>query len=428
MAALARRANHSKEMTSRIRHGLRYLYLSGFLKLGGDFLVKQKRLTMPAMIAFITFMNMFIPLSTDLYLPALPEMGKYFGAGEFLVGLTLTIFFFVFAVSIILFGPLSDKYGRKPVLIFGAGIFTAASLFCAMSLNIYMLIAGRFFQALGAGAVITVATALIKDCFRGSVMAKILAITQALGVIAPMVAPIIGGILLRFTAWHGAFYLLTFMGAVNLWLAFMLTETLPKEKRYDGSVVQSLSLLWKLGKQTHFMLVLMMVSILAAPYMAYLSASSFVYVEQFKLTAQEYSYFFAVNSAAAIAGPILYLKLKKHMSNLVLTKLCFIVAGISGLLVLFPAHLSAPAFLLSFLPFTVIEAVARPLAMEVLLNEAKENAGTASAMINFIPTLLGSVGMALGTLPWGDFITGLAIIILASTALSVLLFKFVDRI
>lgn len=76
------------------------------------------------MVVFITFMNAFIPLSTDLYLPALPEMGKYFAASEFLVGLTLTVFFFVFAVSIILFGPLSDKYGRKSVLIFGSAIYT----------------------------------------------------------------------------------------------------------------------------------------------------------------------------------------------------------------------------------------------------------------------------------------------------------------
>ena len=373
-------------------------------------------------------MNMFIPLSTDLYLPALPEMGKYFSANEFLVGMTLTIFFFVFAVSIVLFGPLSDKYGRKKILLAGTLIFSFSSLSCAMASNIYFLIAGRFFQALGAGAIITVATALIKDCFRGSIMAKILAITQALGVIAPMAAPLIGGFLLNFTSWRGAFFLLTFLGILNFFVACLLTETLPKEKRFKGNIFSSLMLLVKLGKQKNFMIILIMFSILAAPYMAYLSSSSFIYVGYFSLTAQTYSYFFAINSAAAVLGPILYLKLKIFMSNERLTELCFFISLLSGFLVIFPGNFSAWAFLLSFLPFTIIESVARPFAMEILLNKAKDNVGTASSMINFVPTLFGSFGMALGTLPYENFIDGLGMIILVSTFLSIFLFKFVKNI
>ena len=93
------------------------------------------------MIAYITFINMFVPLSTDVYLPALPQMGNYFAASEFLVGLTLTIFFFTFAVSMVLFGPLSDKFGRRPILIFGAATYTAASIACANAANIYLLLA-----------------------------------------------------------------------------------------------------------------------------------------------------------------------------------------------------------------------------------------------------------------------------------------------
>ena len=143
---------------------------------------KQKYLSVGGMIIYLTFIGAFIPLSTDLYLPALPEMGNYFSASEFLVGLTLTIFFFVFAISMILFGPMADKFGRRPVLIFGTAIYTAASLACAEASSIYSLLVGRFFQAVGSGAIITIETALIKDCFRGKIMRKILAITQALGV------------------------------------------------------------------------------------------------------------------------------------------------------------------------------------------------------------------------------------------------------
>ena len=382
---------------------------------------RQKYLSISAMITYITFINMFIPLSTDLYLPALPQMGNYFSASEFLVGLTLTVFFFVFAVSMVLFGPLSDKFGRRPILIFGAAIYTAASFTCAVSANIYFLLAGRFFQAVGSGAVITVSTALIKDCFRGKVMRKILAITQALGVIAPMVAPLVGGVLLTFTDWRGSFYLLTALGTINLIVAFLFCETLPEHKRYQGEILNSLTLLAKVARRKYFMAVLIMFAFLSKPYMAYLSASSFIYVEHFNLTAQEYSYFFAVNSAASIAGPILYLKLKNNLSNIAMLRLCFFVAMTSGILVLTIGQSGAVMFLLAFLPFTVIGAVVRPFSIEILLLEAKENVGTAASIINFVPTLFGSLGMMLGTLPWSNFINGLGMIMTTATTLSIVL-------
>lgn len=326
-----------------------------------------------------------------------------------------------------MFGPLSDKYGRKPILVGGTVIYTLASITCILSPNIYILLAGRFFQAVGAGAIITIATVLIKDCFTGNLMSKILAITQALSVIAPMAAPIVGGFLLTITDWRGSFCLLTALGIINLSLALLFTETLKPEHRYKGEIFKSLTLLLEVGKQKIFMLILIMFSILAAPYMAYLSVSSFVYIEFFGLTAQQYSYFFCANSAAAVLGPMLYLRLKNFMSNVKILYICFAVAGLSGLLVYFVGTLSAIIFLCSFLLFTVIEAVTRPFAMDILLRRTKENAGTAASMINFVPTLFGSLGMMLGPLPWSNFIHGLGIILISATCISVVIWFFIGK-
>lgn len=386
-------------------------------------MIQQRYLTPRWLIACIVFMNMFIPLSIDLYLPALPEMGHYFQAGEMLVNLTLVAFFLFFAVGIILFGPLCDKYGRRPVLIGGTMLYTASSLLCAAAPSIYVLIAGRILQALGAGCMITVATALIKDCFAGKNMTRILAVTQALNVIAPMAAPILGGFLLTYTTWHGAFYLLTALGLVSLVMALLLTEPLAAEERSQVPIFKALGLLIAYTKHRQFMIILTMFSLLAAPYMAYLSISSFVYIQYFGLSAQTYSFYFAANSAAAVIGPIIYLHLVSHVSRKTLTKGCFFVTAVSSAAVLTSGHLSALGFLLSFLPFTITEAIIRPFTMDILLKSAKEDIGTASSLINFVPTLLGSLGMALSTLPWGNFITGLGSIMAGALFGALLLWR-----
>ena len=111
---------------------------------------KQKFLGMKGMVFFITLTNMFVPLSTDLYLPALPTMSQYFNVSGSLVNLTLVGFFFFFAVGTLLFGPLSDKYGRRIILLVGSGLYSLMSLTCALAPNVYVMIFARVFQGIGA--------------------------------------------------------------------------------------------------------------------------------------------------------------------------------------------------------------------------------------------------------------------------------------
>ena len=379
------------------------------------------------MVIFIAFMNMFVPLSTDLYLPALPEMSGYFSVSQSLVSLTLTLFFVFYAISMILLGPLSDKYGRRPILLFGTSVYTLASVLCAMAPNIYVLIGARIVEAIGSGAIITVSTALVKDIFSGSKMKKILAVTQALGVIAPIVAPVIGGFLLTFTAWHGAFVLLSVLGSINFILACLLTETLLPQSRYQGTMIHSLSLLLEVAHRKDFMLLLLVFACFSTPFMAYINLSSFIYVEHFGLSAQTYSHFYAINASFSILGPFLYLKLSRHLSKFRLTYICFALAVFSAIAMLAVGRDGAVVFLMCYVPYTLANSFTRSHSMNWLLSITDNNAGTASSVIKFMQTMFGSFGMMAAALPWPDYIHGLNVIMIFAVMLSFVLWQLVQR-
>lgn len=379
------------------------------------------------MVIFIAFMNMFVPLSTDLYLPALPEMSGYFSVSQSLVSLTLTLFFVFYAISMILLGPLSDKYGRRPILLFGTSVYTLASVLCAMAPNIYVLIGARIVEAIGSGAIITVSTALVKDIFSGSKMKKILAVTQALGVIAPIVAPVIGGFLLTFTAWHGAFVLLSVLGAINFILACLLTETLLPQSRYQGTMIHSLSLLLEVAHRKDFMLLLLVFACFSTPFMAYINLSSFIYVEHFGLSAQTYSHFYAINASFSILGPFLYLKLSRRLSKFRLTYICFALAVFSAIAMLAVGRDGAVVFLMCYVPYTLANSFTRSHSMNWLLSITDNNAGTASSVIKFMQTMFGSFGMMAAALPWPDYIHGLNVIMIFAVIFSFVLWQLVQR-
>ncbi len=382
-------------------------------------LIPQKRLGAKGLILFISLMGMFIPLSIDLYLPAMPTMTTYFNTTSAMVNLTLIAFYLFFAVGIIIFGPLSDKYGRRTILILCLLLYTIGSMACALSGSVYQLILFRIFQSLGVGGVMAISTAMIKDCFFGELKSKVLALVQAMSVIAPMVAPIIGAAILRVAEWRETFWVLALIGILTLIAALMFEETLPKAERYNGSLAGSLVRLLIVGKNVGFSSFLFVAAMLAAPYMAYVTMSSYIYQNYFALNAQTYSYYFAVNSALAILGPIIYIRSIGTLSARTFSWCCFGVALVSGLCVLLIGNHSPLIFLISYLPFTLVEGAIRPFSTNILLEQQSEDIGSASSLINAGHTILGSIGMALGSLAWSNMIHGLGIIMISATIISI---------
>ncbi len=160
-------------------------------------------------------LSAFPAFSTDLYLPALPKMTAYFGVPAYQTNLTLTLFFVFYAVALLFWGPFSDRFGRKPVLLVGMACYALAGALCAVSQNVFQLMAFRALQAIGAAAAGTVATAVVKDSYEGRKRETTLALVQSMTVLAPLLAPILGGLILRFTSWRGAFVAQGIWGSVD---------------------------------------------------------------------------------------------------------------------------------------------------------------------------------------------------------------------
>ncbi|WP_242941691.1 Bcr/CflA family efflux MFS transporter [Parasporobacterium paucivorans] len=371
----------------------------------------QRYLGNKGLVGFIALMNMLIPLSIDMYLPALPGMNAYFGSSSAITNLTLSAFFLFYAVGILFWGPLSDKYGRKKILLVGGIVYLLSSIACALSFNIYFLIAARIFQGIGSGGITSVSIAIIKDCFAGKKRGAILAISQSVSGLAPMLAPVVGGIILRFTNWQGTFWALAAIAAINLVLIFLFEETLKEEDKYTGTVMGSLGRLLIVGKNKSFMIPAGIFSLCALPFMGYIAVSSYIYVDYFGLSAQEYSYFFAANALVSICGPFLYVRVFMVLNKKVFAASMLGISAISGILVMTIGTLTPILFWASFALMSLSVSITRPFSTALLLDQHVSDTGAVSSLINTMFTVLGSVGMSVVTLMPGNIITVLGVLI-----------------
>ncbi len=372
---------------------------------------KQKYLGHKGLIIFMALTNMFIPLSTDMYLPALPSMNAYFGSTSAITNLTLSAFFLFYALGILFWGPLSDKYGRKPILLLGSILYAISSVACALSINIYFLIAARILQGIGSGGITSVSMAVIKDSYSGKKRESILAVCQSISGLAPMIAPIVGALIISFSDWRGSFWALALISLVNLVFSLLFQETLKYEERYQGTLLGSLGRLAVVSKNKSFIVPALIFSLNALPFMGYIAVSSYIYVDYFGLNAQMYSYFFAANALLSISGPFIYVKFLSNMDKKFFASMILAVSTISGVLVMTLGTLTPLLFWGAFLLMSLSGAVMRPFSTNLLLDQQDSDIGSAASVIGTLFTVLGSIGMSLASMPWGNIVISLGVLI-----------------
>lgn len=356
----------------------------------------QKTLGKTGTLVFLALISAFPPLSTDLYIPAMPRMVEALATSHTKVNMTLSVFFIFYAGGLLFWGPLSEKFGRKPILLTGLGIYIVSSVLCAFSANVEQLILSRMLQAFGGSAVTVVSTAIVKDLYDGRERERVMATVMSMVVIAPMIAPVLGAFLLKIASWRMVFHTLAGIGMIAAVVTLFFQETL--EEKYSGSVLHSWGRLIVVLKNPGFSILLGIFSMVPMAMMAFLAASSFVYISGFGLSEQKFSFFFAFNALFAMIGPMLYLRLSKHISSQTIISACFALMMCCGIVVATLGHLSPWLFAGVVGPATLAVITMRVPGANLMLEQQEHDTGSASALINFFSMIMGSFGMFLVSL------------------------------
>jgi DHA1 family bicyclomycin/chloramphenicol resistance-like MFS transporter len=351
----------------------------------------------------LVIMGAYPPLSTDMYLPSLPDIARTFNTSEAMVNLTLVLFFVFFAFSTLIWGPISDKFGRKSSLIAGIGLFSLTSSGCVLSNSINQLIFWRVLQALGAGAPVTISIAIVQDTYTGNTKKKILSILTALMMAAPVAAPTIGAIILAFAQWRTVFVVLLALGLVSLAGCFFITETIPEKN--NVSVFHAFGSLFHVLKDPFLAKALAAFSLPALYALGFVGGSTLIFMTEFGVSSAFFSICFATNAMFAILGAALYVPLLRWFSNEKMILLAFLSISVSGGLIVCFGGTSAVVFLICVIPGTLMTALLRPLSVDLMMNAGGPKSGALAAMINFFFAIIGSIGMQILAMEWESRVT-----------------------
>ena len=339
------------------------------------------------------------PFAIDMYLPALPAIGQSLGADVGAVQFSLTAFFLSLGVGQLLYGPVSDMVGRKPPLYFGLGLFTVASIGCALASDIQTLVALRFLQGLGAAAGMAIPRAVVRDLHTGADAARLMSLLMLVFSVSPILAPLAGSGVIALTGWRGVFWAVALAAAAGLLLVrSALAETRSEAQRVDSSLGSTLRGYGLLLRDRHYLGLVFIGAFAMAGFFVYLAGSPFVLINHYGLSPTQYSLAFGLNAAAFIGSAQFTGPLGRRFGLVPLAKwavtacglvmaslLAYYLVGGDQLLVLVSLYFVASAFMGMVIPTVSVLALEAHGAI----------AGTASALMGTLQMICGAVAMGI---------------------------------
>ncbi|TVT22610.1 Bcr/CflA family multidrug efflux MFS transporter, partial [Amycolatopsis rhizosphaerae] len=364
-------------------------------------------------------LSAFAPLSIDMYLPALPRMAGDLHSPDAVLQLTLTAFIIGLAVGQLVAGPMSDAVGRRKPLLTGLVLYALSSVLCALSPSAELLIASRALQALGAAAGIVIARATVRDLYSGTAMTKFFSMLMLVSGLGPILAPVIGGQLLRVTSWRGVFVVLTLFGVLLLVsVALGLPESLPAEGRRPARLGATLRTYAGLLADRTFTGYALAGGLMFAGLFAYVSASSFVLQGVYGLSAQQFSLVFGGNGVGIVLAGQLNGRLVGRFPErrLLAAGLGASALGGTGVLLAAVFALPLPALLVPLVILVASIGLVMPNASSLALAEHPHHAGAASALLGVLQFVIGglatplvSLGGSTTAIPMASIMAGFAV-------------------
>ncbi|WP_436689673.1 multidrug effflux MFS transporter [Geodermatophilus sp. CPCC 205506] len=372
------------------------------------------------LIALLGALSAFGPLSMDLYLPALPLVQAELATGQSAVQLTLSAVVIGLAAGQLIAGPLSDRFGRRGPVLFGVGAWTLASLLCALSPTVQLLVAIRLLQGLSGAAGIVLARAVVRDRYEGTEAARMFAVLASIAGVAPVLAPILGGQLLRLTDWRGLF---VFLGGVGLLIllavARRLPETLPFELRVRGGLRTTLANARELIGRRAFLAAVLAQGLGFGALFTYISSSSFVLQVGYGLSAQQFSAAFAINAVGLVLGGQASRLLVQRTGPRSLLLAGLTLQALAGAALLITTPIGAGLLVVLPALFILVSAtgLVLPNATALAMAESARMAGTASALVGVGQFALAGIGAPLTGLGTPATVFSMAVVI---TSLAIL--------
>lgn len=347
-------------------------------------------------LGMLTAMGAF---GIDLYLPAFPAIAKSLQVDEGAIQLSLVSYFVSLAAGQLLYGPISDRVGRKPPLVVGFALFALASVWAAFAPSAGMLIAARFVQGFGACAGMVLSRAVVRDLRSGEEAARLYALMLLTLSVSPILAPLIGSFLVENLPWQSVFWFLAGLGVLCLLLVLLfLEETNPPEKRQPGGLGAAFGNYGRLIVDKTFVGTSLVGGFSQGALFAYLAGSPFVYITLHGVAPKAYSFLFALNAVALIGMAQFNVRLMRRLGSAKLLWAGAIVqtSAACGLLVLTVGHLDTVPLIAAALFVTLgCQGVLGPTSSVLALESHAKAAGAASALMGALQFGCGAVSSAL---------------------------------
>ncbi|CAL9318649.1 multidrug effflux MFS transporter [Streptomyces sp. SudanB52_2052] len=369
------------------------------------------------------------PLAMDMYLPSLPEVTRALQAPAATVQLTLTACLAGMALGQLVVGPMSDRWGRRRPLLAGLAVFVVATVLCALAPTVELLVAFRLAQGLAGAAAIVIARAVVRDLYDGMAMARFFSTLMLISGVAPIVAPLIGGQVLRVTDWRGVFAVLTVIGVlIGVLVWTKLPETLPPAERHSGGVGEALRAMRTLLADRPFTGYMLTGGFAFAALFAYISASPFVIQEIYGASPQTFSLLFGVNSVGLVVvgqinGKILVGRVS--LDRVLGIGLAIVITAATALLLMslgvFGEVGLAPVAVALFVLMSAM-GITLPNTQALALMRTKHAAGSASALLGTSSFLIGAIASPLVGVAGEDTAVPMAVVQLAAALVALACF------